>query len=214
MSQRPDRRAVLAGAAAFWLLAGASLVRAEDAAAPDSIAAKRIEEYYATLLGTMKKAKELGIKGRYAQLDPAIRRTFDLAAMTRISVGPAWTGFTAEQQQNLVDAFSKMTVATYANRFDGYGGEKFEVDPKVETRGNDRIVKTRMVQTADEPVTLNYLMRRSGEDWKVVDVYLSGTISELATRRSEFSATIKSGGADALLANLKQRTEELLVPAS
>ena len=213
MSQRTDRRAVLAGAAAFCLLAVAPAF-ADDAASPEGVAAKSIEEYYATLLGTMKKAKELGIKGRYAQLDPAIRKTFDLAAMTRISIGPAWTGFTAEQQQNLVDAFSKMTVATYANRFDGYGGEKFEVDPKVETRGNDRIVKTKMLQTADEPVTLNYLMRRSGEDWKVVDVYLSGTISELATRRSEFSATIKAGGADALLANLKQRTEELMVPAS
>ena len=213
MSRHTDRRAVLAGAAAFCLLLGTPAL-AEEAASPESIAAKSIEEYYATLLATMKKAKELGIKGRYAQLDPAIRKTFDLPAMTRISIGPAWTGFTAEQQQNLVDAFSKMTVATYANRFDGYGGEKFEVDPKVETRGNDRIVKTKMVQTADEPVTLNYLMRRSGEDWKVVDVYLSGTISELATRRSEFSALIKAGGADALLANLKQRTEELLSPAS
>lgn len=211
MSQTFDRRAFLAGSAVFCLLSAAPSF-AEDAAPADT-QARSIEEYYATLLGTMKKAKELGIKGRYAQLEPAIKRTFDLAAMTRISVGPSWTGFTPEQQQSLIEAFSKMTVATYANRFDGYAGEKFEVNPKVETRGNDRIVKTKLVPTADEPVTLNYLMRKSGEDWKVVDVYLSGTISELATRRSEFTAVIKTGGADALLANLKQRADELMTPA-
>jgi phospholipid transport system substrate-binding protein len=210
MSQTFDRRALLSGVAAFGLLLAAPAF-AEDAT--DATAAQGIETYYATLLGVMKKAKDLGIKGRYAQLEPAIRRTFDLAAMTRIAIGPPWTGFSADQQQNLVEAFSKMTVATYANRFDGYAGETFEVNPKVDTRGNDRIVKTKLVQTADEPVTLNYLMRKSGEDWKVVDVYLSGTISELATRRSEFTALIRTGGADALLANLKQRTDELMTPA-
>lgn len=211
MSQPLHRRAILA-ATACCLILPAPLF-AEEAAPADMLAATIIEEYYATLLATMKKAKELGIKGRYAQLEPAIRKTFDLAAMTRISVGPSWTGFTPDQQQSLIEAFSKMTVATYANRFDGYSGEKFEVNPKVDTRGNDRIVKTRLVPAADEPVTLNYLMRKSGEAWKVVDVYLSGTISELATRRSEFTALIKTGGPDALLANLKQRTDELMSSA-
>jgi phospholipid transport system substrate-binding protein len=191
--------------------------RAQEAAkevppGDDANPAKAVEAYYAALLDVMKRAKDLGIKGRYAQLEPAIAKTFDLPAMTRISIGPAWTSLAPDQQQKLVDAFARMTVATYANRFDGYGGEKFEVDAKVETRGNDRVVKTKLVQTADEPVTLNYLMRKSGEAWKVVDVYLSGTISELATRRSEFTALLRSGGADALLANLKQRTDDLMAP--
>lgn len=211
MSQPFHRRAVLAAAACCLVLPAP--VFADEAAPADTVAATIIEEYYAALLATMKKAKELGIKGRYGQLEPAIRKAFDLAAMTRISVGPSWTGFTPDQQQSLIEAFSKMTVATYANRFDGYAGEKFEVNPKVDTRGNDRIVKTRLVPAADEPVTLNYLMRKSDEAWKVVDVYLSGTISELATRRSEFTALIRTGGADALIANLKHRTDELMSSA-
>jgi phospholipid transport system substrate-binding protein len=57
---------------------------------------------------------------------------------------------------------------------------------------------------------LNYLMRGSGDTWKIVDVYLAGTISELATQRSEFSAILKSGGAAALIESLHQQIDKLL----
>jgi len=53
-------------------------------------------------------------------------------------------------------------------------------------------------------------MRGSGNDWKAVDVYLTGTISELATRRSEFGAILKSGGPNALVDSLRQQTEKLM----
>jgi phospholipid transport system substrate-binding protein len=53
-------------------------------------------------------------------------------------------------------------------------------------------------------------MRDSGGNWKVVDIYLTGTISELATRRSEFAALLKSGGPNALIESLRQKTEKLM----
>jgi phospholipid transport system substrate-binding protein len=220
---RLSRRCLSLTLAGALLLAVPAVPRAQDAAPAATPAAavapvaapKKIEAYYDVLLDTMKQAKALGIKGRYAKLEPAIRAAFDLPAMTRIAVGPAWTQIPAEQQAALVEAFSHMTIATYAARFDGYDGEKFVVDPTPEVRGADRIVKTQLLPTGDAPVTLNYLMRgKDGADWKVVDVYLSGTISELATRRSEFTALLKSGGPEALLSNLKQRTADLLAGAA
>jgi phospholipid transport system substrate-binding protein len=178
------------------------------AQAGDPIA--RVKSFYSTLLETMKEAKRLGLQGRYKKLAPVITTTFDLPAMTRIAVGPTWTSLTAEQQAALTSAFSRMSIATYASRFDGYDGERFEVDPKPVERGADRIVNTRLIQNAGEPVVLNYLVRSSGGEWKIVDVYLNGTISELATRRSEFAAILKSGGADALIKSLRARTDKLL----
>jgi phospholipid transport system substrate-binding protein len=178
------------------------------AQAGDPIA--RVKTFYSTLLETMKEAKRLGIEGRYKKLAPVITDTFDLPAMTRIAVGPTWTSLTPEQQAALTSAFSRMTIATYASRFDGYDGERFEVDPKPVERGADRIVNTRLIQKTGAPVVLNYLMRSSGGDWKIVDVYLNGTISELATRRSEFAAILKSGGADALIKTLRARSDKLL----
>ncbi len=180
---------------------------AEEAGDP---AAGVIRAFYDALLTTMKQASQLGVRGRYARLDPVIRTTFDLGAMTRIAVGPEWNTIPPTQQKDLVDGFSRMTIATYANRFDGYSGERFEVDPAPEQRSTGRVVRTRIVQSSGEPVRLDYLMRGSGNAWKVVDVYLTGTISELATRRSEFASILKSGGPAALIETLRHQTEQLL----
>jgi phospholipid transport system substrate-binding protein len=176
-------------------------------------AAKRVRAFYDSLLAVMKQARELGINGRYEKLAPAIRATFDLAAMTRIAVGPDWSSIPSEQQTALIDNFAHMTIATYAARFDGYSGERFEVEPTAEARNTGRIVHTKLLQANGEPITLNYLLRGSGENWKVVDVYLTGTISELATRRTEFGAILKSGGPSALIESLRQQSEKLLSPS-
>jgi phospholipid transport system substrate-binding protein len=107
-----------------------------------------------------------------------------------------------------------MTIATYASRFDGYSGERFEVDDAVDSRGTGSVVHTRIVQSKGEPVALNYLMRRSGSAWKAVDVYLSGTISEIATRRSEFNGILDAGGPQALIGSLHQQTDRMMRPAA
>lgn len=177
---------------------------------PTTGIAAPIRAFYDALLDVMKRAKTLGIKGRYDALAPVVEATFDLPAMTRIAVGPRWTSLPKDVQSALVDAFSRMTIATYASRFDGYSGERFEVDPTVESRGTGSIVHTRIVQPKGDPVTLNYLMRKNADRWKAVDVYLTGTISEIATRRSEFNSILDSGGPQALIQSLRQQTERML----
>jgi len=189
-------------------LAGARIVTV--CAVETDPAAARIDLFYDALLDVMKHAKQLGIQARYDKLAPAVRATYDLATMTRIAVGPTWPSIPQEQQAALLESFSRMTIATYANRFDGYSGERFEVDPAPEARGADRIVHTKLIKSNGEAVTLNYLMRGVGDNWKIIDVYLSGTISELATRRSEFGAILKSGGPKALIDVLRERSEKLL----
>lgn len=199
-----------AAAAARLMMVAALLVCGPHALAQSGDPAARVKSFYSTLLETMKEAKTLGVEGRYKKLAPAVTAAYDLPAMTRIAVGPTWTTLTPEQQAAITSAFSRMTIATYARRFDGYDGERFEVDPKVVERGADRIVNTRLVPKNGEAVSLNYLLRNAGGDWKIVDVYLSGTISELATRRAEFSSILKSGGADALATTLRGRGDKLL----
>ena len=173
-------------------------------------AARQIRAFCDSLVAVMKQARQLGVRGRYEKLAAPIRETFDLPAMTRIAVGADWTSIASEQQTALIDGFTRMTIATYASRFDGYSGERFEVEPVSEARATGRIVRTKLLQSNGEAITLNYLMRDSGGTWKVVDVYLTGTISELATRRSEFAAILKSGGPSTLIESLRQKTEKLM----
>lgn len=174
-------------------------------------AVARIHAFYDVLLDTMKQASKTPVTARYAKLEPAVRATFDLAAMTRIAVGPAWTTIEPADQQALLEQFGRFTIATYANRFDGWSGERFDVDPAVETRGANRIVHSALVRPKGDPVALSYLMRPAPDGgWKATDVYLSGTISELATRRSEFGTLLKNGGAKALIDSLRERSDKLL----
>ena len=89
---------------------------------------------------------------------------------------------------DLVKAFARLTVASYAHNFDSYDGERFTIDPKVDTRGPDKLVKTQIAPSKGAPTDIAYRMRQSGGAWKVIDVYYKGSISELATRRSDFSS--------------------------
>ncbi|HLY44890.1 MAG TPA: ABC transporter substrate-binding protein [Stellaceae bacterium] len=200
-----SRRLLMSAPLAFLVRA-----RPAGAAAPAGAPNAVIARFYDVLLAVMKAAKGLNFEARYQRLAPTIAQSFDLALMTRIAVGPSWGQIAAADQQRLTDAFSRYTVSVYANRFDGYGGERFEVDPAAAPGANGTLVKSWLVKSNGEKVVLDYLMRPDPSGgWKVIDVYLSGTISELATRRSEFLAVLQRGGAAGLIRMLEQRTAAL-----
>jgi phospholipid transport system substrate-binding protein len=199
------RLALAAGAVA----AVAVLPIIADAAADSSSAATTVSSFYDVLMSVMKEGPSLGFKGRYDRLSPTVRTAFDFPLMTRLMVGPQWASLTPVQQQQLIAAFSDFSAATYASRFDDYSGERFQVDPKPMASNGGVIVRTKLVRSDGEPVELDYLLRASDDAWRIIDVYLSGTVSELATRRSEFSAVLRRGGPDALVDVLQQKTAEL-----
>ncbi len=172
-------------------------------------AAAQVETFDNSLLAAMKAGKALGAKGRARQLAPAVQRAFDLPSMTSFAVGPAWSQFTPAQKQQVIDAFTRLSVASWAHNFDSYSGEQFVIDPNVQTRGTDKIVQTKLTRPGGDPVSLIFRMRQVGGSWKIIDVYY-GAISQLTTRRSDFAGPVASGGAAGLVAHLNQLTDNLL----
>jgi phospholipid transport system substrate-binding protein len=160
-----------------------------------------------SLLDVMQHAKQLGYNGRYAKLEPVLRQAFDIRYMTQLAVGPGWSTLTPEQQDRLSDAFGKFIVATYARRFDGYSGERFETLGE-KPIGQATMVQTKLIKSNGEAIALNYVFRQNSEHCQVVDVYLTGSISELAQRRSEFSAVFQRTGYDGLLSALQQKAAQ------
>jgi phospholipid transport system substrate-binding protein len=188
----------------------ASAALAPGASPEPSAPSRTVQGLCDALTEAMKEGPQLGFAGRRRLLEPEIRRDLDLGLMTRLVLGPAWRTLSADQQTQLVDAFSDYSIATYANRFNNYSGEKFTVDPDASTQASgDAIVHTRLATKDPEPVKLDYLMRRSAGQWHIMDVYLNGTISELAAYRSEFSSVLREGGPSALVALLRKKTAEL-----
>jgi phospholipid transport system substrate-binding protein len=162
------------------------------------------------VLASMKQGSALNFAARRDLLSPEIHRDLDLAFMTRIVVGPIWRSLADPDRQKLVDAFSDFSVATYAERFKSYNGERFEVDPSASPQPNgDSIVHTKLFTGSPDPVQLDYLVRKSGDGWHIIDVYLNGTISEMAARRSEYSDVLRQGGAPALIDLLKKKAVDL-----
>ncbi|HEX4180223.1 MAG TPA: ABC transporter substrate-binding protein [Caulobacteraceae bacterium] len=192
-------------AASLGLLFAACPASAQD----QDPAIATIDSLDKALLDTMKAAQDLGVKGRYDKLKPVVQRSFNLPVMTRFAVGAKWKDFSDADHDTLADAFTRLTVANYAHNFSGYGGEHFEINPNVQTRGLDKIVQTKLIRPNDTPVALNYRMRQDGGVWKVIDVYY-GNISQLSIRRADLTAAAMTGGAKALAKNMNGQADKLL----
>jgi phospholipid transport system substrate-binding protein len=78
------------------------------------------------------------------------------------------------------------------------------------TRGPDKVVQSKIISPGSAPVVISYRMRQSGEAWKIIDVFYNGSISQLTTRRADFSATLAKGGATALIAHLNSLADKQL----
>ena len=196
-------------AVAFFALC--AIVSGSAQAATDPAAT--IKAFYATLTQTMKSGAQLGEKGRYDALAPAIRQSFDLSAMTQLSVGPSWAKLSAAERQQVTEAFARYTIATYAERFSKDSGMTFDVGG-LHNMPYGTIVDTQIVQPDGDKVSINYLMRQNGQQWQVADVYLQGTISQVATLRSQFGAVFQRDGASGLIEALNRKAASLNSAAS
>lgn len=153
--------------------------------------------------GLMAIMKAKGtVRSRSTAIGPIIDRAFDLPLMTRLAVGPAWTTTPPADQQALVAAFRRMTIAQYATNFDSWSGERFAIAPQVETRGGDKLVRTTLTTPGKADIPISYRLRASGGSWKIIDVFYRNSISQIATRRSDFAAVLAKGGAKALVTHL------------
>jgi phospholipid transport system substrate-binding protein len=188
------------------LFALLQLGAAPDERTPDQV----VEALQACLADVMKNAVSLGFEGRVERLHPVLPDVFDLAFMAEKSVGRHWKTASPEEQQRLVSTFTRYVIAIYAGRFTGWDGQQFEILGDEPSARETILVRTRLVDPNAEDVKLDYRLRKTeGSGWKIIDVYLDGTVSELALRRSEYSSLIKREGFEALLAALDERIETL-----
>jgi phospholipid transport system substrate-binding protein len=167
-----------------------------------------VQGLYDTLLGTMKNGRILGQSGRFTQLEPVIHRTFDIPSMTRLSVGASWASLSEAQRQQVIESFGRYISAIYADRFDSYAGQKLQVTGEQPNAGGV-MVTSQIVKANGDPVKVDYMMRRNGDGWLISDIYLDGAISEVATRRSEFAAILRTDGVDGLISALNRKADML-----
>jgi phospholipid transport system substrate-binding protein len=164
-----------------------------------------VQAFYDTLLNTMRNGQRLGMQGRSMQIGQAIRQHFDIPYMTRLAVGPSWNQISDAQRAQVSQAFEHYIAAVYAERFDNYSGEQFRVIGEQASPGGGTLITSQIIKSDGEPVHISYLMHQG----QIADVYLNGSISEVATRRSEFSSILRTQGVDGLISALNAKTAAL-----
>jgi phospholipid transport system substrate-binding protein len=197
---------VAGGALTVLLIAAISAVAA--AAVPATNPQDGVRGFYDVLLTTMKEGRVLGQSGRYTRLVPVVAQVFDVPLMARLAVGPSWANLTDAQQRQVTEAFEHYITATYADRFDSYSGEQLQVTGQ-QPYGAEMIVETKIVKSKGDTVSLNYRLRQNGGAWQIADVYLDGTISQLATQRSDFHSILQRDGVDGLIMALNRKVDLL-----
>lgn len=188
----------------------AALLITSTAQAQQGEAAKVVEAFHQVLLDVMRNADGLGFQGRFQALAPAVTSSFDLDLMIRYTVTSRhWRQMDKDQHRRLIDAFTGYTVAIYADRFDDFSGQRFEVLGERAAPRGSVIVQSRIIDNDGDDVRIDYLMQATNKDWRIVDVFLKGAISELATRRSEYVSVIKRRGYDGLISAIEAQTQKL-----
>ncbi|MBK17849.1 MAG: hypothetical protein CMM52_03290 [Rhodospirillaceae bacterium] len=179
---------------------------AQDPGTPKAL----VESFHVKLLETMKRAEQLGIKGRYKFLGPSVKKTFDFKLMIALATGKHWRKASDQAKQQLQAAFSRFSIATYADRFSGYSGQTFKTISASDGPRKTVLVKTQITRPKKSPVPLTYVTRKRAGQWRIVDVLVDDGISELATRRSEYRTVLKKNGTQALVRLLNKKTARLL----
>lgn len=173
-----------------------------------------VDRLHEHLILVMREAEELGIQGRYDHLQPALPQLFDFERMTAVILGRHWRDAGDDVRRDAVSAFTSFSTATYADRFNGFSGERFEVQSIDSGPRGTIIVAAHLVPVDEPPIGLSYLLTEKNDQWLISDVFLQGTISESARLRSEFRSTLQSGGITLLIEKLDERTRLLLEGSS
>jgi phospholipid transport system substrate-binding protein len=190
--------------------AGEPTTESSSSAAESGAPSKVVDTLHDNLISVMKDSESLGYDGRFEQLEPVINELFDIPFMAAKSVGRHWKSVDEADRSRLLSKFGQFTVANYAGRFTGYSGQSFETFKEEPSKHGTVMVFSRLDKGNGETIQLNYRLRPDGDDgWKIIDVLLNGTVSELALRRSEYSSLIQREGFTALMTALNARIDDL-----
>lgn len=165
-----------------------------------------VEEFQNELLTVMKQGKELGFKGRYDKLDPAVRKSHDLPKIARIVVGKQWEELSAEQQARLEKVFSQLSVSAYAHNFKEYSGESFTFISEEETGRGGVVIHTNLHIPSEKDVKFDYMMKKKDDGWRIINIIADG-VSDLALKRSEYTSVLSKEGFDALIAKITEKND-------
>lgn len=138
-----------------------------------------------------------------------INQTFNYKRMMQFIYGRKWNKLESNQKDIISETFLNFISATYTKRFHMIDGLNFEYLESKKTDDGMILVNTNLLIPNEDSVKFKYVFINEEDDWKILDILINGTISEIATKKSEYSKIIKSEGVDGLIKKLSEKTNNL-----
>ena len=131
---------------------------------------------------------------------------FDSTKMIKIIYGRKWKKLDESQKEELQLKFLDFLTYNYVKRFKNMN-EAYFTEKNIEKIDETRIlVNTELNIKGEIPIEISYLCSKNTEgNWKIFDVILKGSISEISTKKSDFSSIIDNEGADGLIKTLDSK---------
>ena len=193
----------------WGLMLAGTLALVTAARADDGSATAVVNRLNTALLDAMKQGDAGGYQGRFDRLAPVMRQAFDFDLMAEKSLGNAWSALGDADKARWRALFSEFTIANYAANFDRFTGQQFQIVGEEASVNDTKLVKTKVLTPGADPVDLTYRLQKGTGGWRIVDVYLNGTVSELALRRSDYASVLQRDGFDALATVVRGKITDL-----
>ena len=138
-----------------------------------------------------------------------INRTYDAEKMLKMIIGKDWENQEIEKKEELIIVFKKYISKNYLKRFSNIDDVSFRNEKKEKISSELFLVRSNLI-IKQEKISMDYLLSINNNVWKIFDVLLDGSISEIATKKSEFRIFIKEKEIDSLIDALKKFNSQVL----
>ncbi len=165
------------------------------------------EEVVNNLHTGLKKVSEK-ISDSPTDLLNLVKNTYNAEKMITKIIGDTWKKTNKKDQQEIVIIFQEYIAKNYFKRFKKISSPIFKYKESKKINEKLMLIKTILVVDKEE-VSVNYLLIFDKNQWKIFDVLLAGSISEIATKKSEFSSFISDGKISPLIDALKKQNSVL-----
>ena len=139
---------------------------------------------------------------RRAKFRMLLKEGFNIDFLSKLILGRHRNSATPEQIETYNELFTPFMVNTFASRLGNYSNEEFKVNQAAPAGRRDIFVRTDILRPNAESIKIDWRVRDTGSDFKIVDVKMEG-ISMAITQRDEFSQIISQKGMDGLLQKLR-----------
>lgn len=139
---------------------------------------------------------------------------FDMPTIGKFVISRYWRMMSDQQREDYLRLFIDAVVENYASQFNNYNNEKLIVKNARQTQDGGYIVYSTITRPGKgEPLKVDWKIFKTKRGMKVLDIIVDGVSMSITLRTEYAGAYNEKGGAEGLLAYLREKIAKSTVSA-